>query len=125
MSACQLVALFAAVTVAVLIGSSDAVRCYECDSRNPNCFDPFKSTGIRTCTGAGCYKAKADGVIRRLCGQNAGYARCETDTYQGYKGTACVCYGDYCNSGPQLCFSSYLALISLFLAFLLFSYHHS
>jgi len=125
MSACKLVVLFAAMTVAVLIGSSDAYSCYKCSSSlNSNCVDPFNSSGIESCTGDGCYNGKVNGVVIRFCGAKAaGYARCVKDTvHQGAKvTTACVCYGDYCNSGRQFYFSSHLALISLFVAFLLFN----
>lgn len=46
-----------AMVIAMVMGTSFAINCYQC-SDGKNCNDPFQKTGISNCTGKSCTKIK-------------------------------------------------------------------
>jgi len=114
MPTCQLVTLLAALTVATLFSSANAIRCYSCDSRNTGeCGDPFRNNSlVQSCANdaVGCVKNKQSGVgettVYRSCygptGRPTVHSGCGSMTVDEVTQTYCVCDKDFCNSGQQL-----------------------
>jgi len=55
----KLVALVAIGVIASVIGGSEAIKCYECQSKGSGkCFDPFSKSGVNICDGKVCRKVR-------------------------------------------------------------------
>jgi hypothetical protein len=117
----RLAALTLAVTLLLVtfaLRSTDAIQiqCYECTSAETSgCGDPFAKShsGIRTCNGKTCTKAKAStqgvSVIRRGCSQDDTHHtdHCKEVTEHGATGRSCSCSGNLCNAARPLQASLY------------------
>jgi len=103
--------LFMLATLVVLslaIGSSGAIKCYDC-LPGDSCRDPFKKNGVGTCDGSACMKAKASTsqgeVVTRSCFPGSTpppQTGCESESRGGASVTACLCTTDLCNSAQGL-----------------------
>jgi len=94
--------LAALVAFLMLVGSTDAVQCYDC----LNCGDPFKSSGVGKCDNTYCSKTKGQlggmTTVIRGCSSFAPWDGCKTVKIAGASETTCYCTGHLCNSAPGL-----------------------
>jgi len=97
--------------IAFVIGGSEALTCYSCNSTSAggpkNCLDPFSATGVSKCTGTTCVKgwAKAQGVTAVFRGCNptpVDKDQCVDASGEGFSAKGCVCRSDYCNDAGIL-----------------------
>lgn len=104
----KLVASVVIGVIAFVIGGSEAVTCYSCDSRtSSNCLDPFSASGVGICTGPTCTKGWASGsgvtvVIRGCDPTPVGSDLCVDASTSGISAKGCVCRGNLCNDGGTL-----------------------
>jgi len=104
----KLTALILIGLIAFVIGGSEAISCYSCDSRtSSNCVDPFSASGVSTCTGATCTKAWGTGsgvtlVIRGCDPTPVDKDLCADVSASGVTVRACVCKSNNCNDGGML-----------------------
>jgi hypothetical protein len=102
----KLSAVMAVALVACLVGSSDAISCYDCSSvLSSGCSDPFSSSGLTPLTGCTtCMKVSTSlynvNTVTRTCG-GAGSSGCTTTSGV----TTCYCSTDNCNSADSLAYS--------------------
>lgn len=105
--------------VAFMIGGSEAITCYSCNSTTTtNCLDPFSPTGVHTCTGAACLKAlvsvSGTTFVTRQCHPNeAEKDLCLDTSGEGISGKGCVCRSDNCNDAGMLK-PTYKILVAVF-----------
>jgi len=102
--------LISTLTLALcLIGCVDivySVRCYDCNSFNETCNDPYSpGSSARTCIGPQCFKSVVSTgsttTVIRTCATEGGLDvpnRCESRNDGSTSNTLCACTTDLCNS---------------------------
>jgi hypothetical protein len=91
------VVLLAVTFVAIVLPTTDAIKCYECSSiTSSNCNGVLTDCGRSSGT---CYKGSANNMVEKGCaGSGSGSTTgCLSQTYEGKSGTACYCNTDACN----------------------------
>ncbi|KAH3797217.1 protein quiver-like [Dreissena polymorpha] len=102
--------------------SAEAIRCYECNTRDNNgCDDPFsdaiQKTGCAQCVKIKGKKNNIQGVQRDCLTERLPYDGCESGTENGFTGDTCVCATDLCNTSDRTAHvSMFLMALASFIA---------
>ncbi|XP_071965471.1 uncharacterized protein [Antedon mediterranea] len=110
--------------IAVLIVSTNGLRCYECHnvfggSCSEDNFNPASAT-IVTCNSTDiCTKSVVGGLVARGCGEAAGVNADMCSEFLGMFG--CMCVTDLCNSASSMTLQITALLASTFLCVVIFA----